>query len=1212
MLESYEALRQGQTPQLEEAMPLRAFLAFERAQAAAAGEAEKFWLAQFAGELPVLELPLDHPRPARQTFAGGRVSLTIDTALTSRLKQTATRQRASLFMVVFAAYNVLLHRLTGQPDVIVGAPFEGEVRALEGGARLYANTTHMLPLRSRIPSGERFADYLEARKQLVLEASEQQDYFFGRLLAQLRVGRDPSRSPLFSAAFNFENADFCQQLPGLEITAALETWPHRTPGGMSMFEVNLNIAEQHGALVCQLDHAEMFEPETARRWLSHFRTLLAAIADAPETPLEALPMVSADEEAQLLAGWNQTARDYSARPALLHELFTTQAKRTPGAPSVSDERRTLTYAELDQASTDLAATLVSGGAGPDVLIGIHLERSVEMVVAVLAVLKAGSAYVPLDTTYPPERIAYMIGDARMPLIVTDSALAGALPETTARILLVDSATQQGDARSAGAAGSTGLQAGGRAVLQHRIISPTSSTRRVLPASRRGSWSRTAPSRITCIGCRTISRSRQRTAFCKRRHFPSTFRFGSFSSRSRRGRNSSWHARAANAIAPTCSRPCNGAASPCCKPCRRCWRCWWPSPRCPQRSACVFSFPAAKLCRAALADRFLAARPDCALVNLYGPTECTVYASAHRCRPGEAPVPIGRPVANTRYYILDRQRQPAPMGVPGELHIGGVALARGYWRNAEKTDAQFVEFRGERVYKTGDLARWLPSGEVEFLSRLDDQIKLRGFRIELGEIESALRQIPGIGQCAVVARELAPGAMGLVAYYTRNGRPAPPPETMRELLAQTLPGYMVPAWFQQLETFPLTASGKLSMRGLPIPTAPASRSLQEPKNALETQLLEIWHELLGPQPFGTRDNFFELGGHSLLAARMITLIQERFGRKLEFSALFDLPTIEQIAHRLLRDQQAGAPNQAFVAINAEGSRRPFFFMHGDYVGGGFFSKGLARQIGADRPFYAVHPHGLHGDTPPASITAMAADRLAAIRAVQPHGPYLLGGYCNGALVSFEMARLLAAEGEEVAALLMLMADGSNYRNRHWQQLANAVSTMRGEDPQRRQQRFLAWRTHVDFARGVARHYSDAARDLWGQSWRERLPRIAHKLHRVMTRPHYFRDAETSRARRLQTLLQVGEVFGAAFATYIPAPYEGPVTLLWPADQATLDGLPEDYGWSAVSPRVELLHVPGAHHSCVAQSENVRRIGDVMRTVLEAADPVLERPQTLVLA
>ncbi len=345
--------------------------------------------------------------------------------------------------------------------------------------------------------------------------------------------------------------------------------------------------------------------------------------------------------------------------------------------------------------------------------------------------------------------------------------------------------------------------------------------------------------------------------------------------------------------------------------------------------------------------------------------------------------------------------------------------------------------------------------------------------------------------------------------------------------------------------------------------------------------------------------------------MLTLIDERLGRRIEFGALFDHPTIAEIAVLLLREQERGATELPYVAIHPQGTRRPVFFLHGDFVGGGFFCKTLAQEIGADRPFYAVHPHGLHGDTPPTSIEAMANDRLRAIRAIQPHGPYLLGGYCNGALVAYEMARMLEAEGEEVSALLMLMADGSNYRHRQLHRLASIVGAVRGEDEPQRRERFLDWRRKDWFVRGCIVHYTKAVKNVVQQPWPEIRRRVVRKARRILARLSARGESEPL-ILPFATPQLVSDAFGSAFSDYIPAPYGGPVTLLWPEAQAPMEGCDEAYGWASVCPNYELRFIPGQHHSCVAKVENVRRIGAVMRETLEASDPVAPIRSPLVTA
>ncbi|RYD69564.1 MAG: non-ribosomal peptide synthetase, partial [Verrucomicrobiaceae bacterium] len=364
-----------------------------------------------------------------------------------------------------------------------------------------------------------------------------------------------------------------------------------------------------------------------------------------------------------------------------------------------------------------------------------------------------------------------------------------------------------------------------------------------------------------------------------------------------------------------------------------------------------------------------------LVNGYGPTETTTFAVCHRIERVQGPrVPIGRPIANTHAYILDKETNPVPVSVTGELYIGGPGVALGYLNSPELTAERFLSTPYGRLYKTGDLARWMPDGTIDYLGRTDKQIKLRGFRIEPGEIESVLGRIPGVSRCAVTAREISAGDRRLIAYYISDGTAELSAAILKETLTHSLPAFMVPNAFVEVSEFPLTANGKLAVDHLPAPTVECTvqDTYAAPRNALQAQMIEIWEELLKRPHVGIRDNFFNLGGHSLLAARMLAQVEQRFGKRPPFSALFENPTIEHLAGILLSEQQEIAREQPYVGIHADGSLRPFFFLHGDYVGGGFFCRNLAQRIGTARPFYAVHPHGLTGDRPKSTVE-MAAER-----------------------------------------------------------------------------------------------------------------------------------------------------------------------------------------------------------------------------------------------
>ena len=753
-----------QPPALEPAMQLGDYVQW-RAGAAAADlqESETFWIEQFAGTPPALELPTDRPRPALRTHKGARQILTLDKELTAALRKTAAARRGSLFMMLLAAFELLLHRLSGQDDVVVGVPFEGEARSLPGGEKLFANTTNVMPLRSRVAGETTFAQMLGATKDFVFAANEHQNYFFGRLIKKLGLPHDPSRSPVFAAFFNYESGKFQKELGG-NLTAELLTdgvVPYRSPRDTAMFELYLNVAEKDGTLHCECDFGtDLFDAETVARWLAHYRTLLEGIAADPDASIWKLPLLGSGERAQVVTGFNATETAYP-HDVCLHELVEQQAQRTPDADALIFEGQPLTYRELTSRANQLANHLRQLGVGPESLVGIAMERSLEMVVGLLAILKAGGAYVPVDPDYPADRLAFMLADARVPVLLTQQRILAKLPANGARIVCVDSqwdaaiAGQSTDAPASGAtadnlayviytSGSTGQPKG--AMNTHRGI-----CNRLL-------WMQDA------YRLGASDRVLQKTPFS---FDVSVWEFfwplitGATMIVAKPGghQDSNYLAKTISGqrvttmhfVPPMLSAFLDEPAV---------------AAHCGSLQRVICSGEALS---AELANRFFAIiGGPCQLHNLYGPTEAAVDVTFWQCRRGDEVVPIGRPVANTQMYVLDAQGQPAPIGVPGELHIGGVQVGRGYWARPELTAEKFVAdpFRdddGARLYRTGDLARWRADGALIYLGRSDHQVKVRGFRIEPEEIESVLSTHPNVGQSVVVARADGPGEKRLVAY-----------------------------------------------------------------------------------------------------------------------------------------------------------------------------------------------------------------------------------------------------------------------------------------------------------------------------------------------------------------------------------------------------------------------------------------------------------------
>jgi amino acid adenylation domain-containing protein len=710
---------------------------------------------------------------------------------------------------------------------------------------------------------------------------------------------------------------------------------------------------------------------------------------------------------------NQTCAEYP-RHRCLHELLTETAAHTPASIAVQCDGQSLTYAELDSRSNQLAHFLQKQGVGVESLIGLCVERSMEMVVALLAILKAGAAYVPLDPTYPAERIKYVLDDAHVQLLLTQRSLFSTLPETAAAVVCLDSKAREFEREDGGpvtsgarpenlayviyTSGSTGRPKGVQ--LEHRSVvnflcsmqrTPGMTAHDVLVAVTTLSFDIAGLELYLPLlaGARLVVASREAAMD---------------------GRMLMQLMAASDTTimqaTPTTWRVLMESG-------------WQGDPN-------LKVLVGGEALSADLA-RQLAHR--CGTVwNMYGPTETTIWSSVYKVDgKDDKLVPIGKPIANTTFYILDPHRKPVAAGSEGELYIGGEGLARGYFERDEMTAERFVadpfsSLPGARMYRTGDLARYRQDGNVEFLGRIDHQVKIRGFRIELGEIEAVLEQHSGIHQAVVIAREDNPGDKRLVAYWVPEARRTVAAGELREHVSKQLPDYMTPSAFVQMAKFPLTPNGKVDRKLMPAPSLQDFEAHAEylaPRNETERKLVALWEETLGVRPISVTANFFDLGGRSVLAARLFTKILRTFGKELPLSTLFRSATVEQLAKEL---EPSGEKHEysTIVAIQPNGTKPPFFCVHGG-AGSTLFLQQLAGHLGSDQPFYGIEPEGMDGkrfERP--TVEQMAESYLAAVRNVQPRGPYFLGGYCFGGLVAFEMARLLEQEGEQVALVALFSA------------------------------------------------------------------------------------------------------------------------------------------------------------------------------------------------
>ena len=844
-----------------------------------------YWRERFTPPPPVLELPGDRPRPAVQTFDGSVETLEIPTAFVESLRAFGRAQGVTLFMVMLAALDVLLHRYTGVDDIAVGTPIANRTDvATEQVIGLFANT---LVLRTDLSGEPTVRELLQRVRDSALGAYGAQDFPFERLVEIVQPVRDMSHSPIFQVMFLFQNVPFEPvELAGLTLSH-LEI---RTSSAKT--DLTLEVWETRTGLQVSLEYnTDLFDAETIRRLGGHFHRLLAEFMADPARPVSTLPLLGEEEWRRLGATWNATDAPIPER--MVPALFEAEAARAPEAIAACFEEQSLTYRELNERANRLARRLESTGVGRETLVGVLVERSLDMLVAVLAVMKARAAYVPLDPAYPTDRLEFMLTDGKIGTLITESASMDrlALAADVRTICLDrDASRVAGESGADGAqgpapadlayviytSGSTGrpkgvqiphcalanLLAGFRAIVEPgpgdvlvavttlsfdiaglELFLPLVTGGRVVIASREVAADPAKLMRLFTDAGATIVQAT-----------PATWRMLI---------EAGWQS------APGLRVLCGGEALP-----------------------------------ADLAARLLATGAQ--VWNVYGPTETTIWSTAHRVEEARGPVPIGRPIANTRVYVLDRHREPVPTGVPGELYIGGAGVARGYLARPELTAERFLPDRfsadpGSRLYRTGDVVRYRADGAVEFLGRVDHQVKVRGFRIELGEIESVLARHPGVAQAVVVAREDRPGDRYLAAYLRPAGT-APTIAELRAFLKEYLPDYMVPSTFTSLPSLPLTPNGKVDRKRLPEPEdrrAVSQAPFLAPRGRTEDALAAVWREVLRLERVGIDDNFFDLGGHSLLLVQVQAKLRSGLGQDVPIVEMFQYPTIRTMAAHLSR-------------------------------------------------------------------------------------------------------------------------------------------------------------------------------------------------------------------------------------------------------------------------------------------------------------------------
>jgi aspartate racemase len=1105
----YEAFLAGKTSPLP-ALPLQYsdFVRWQRERWDRGEMVEQlnYWKRQLGGKLPVLELPADHGRLPMQTFHGSRHSMMLSRALTEALREIGHRERSTLFMTLLAAFKALLCRYTGLEDVLVGTPVSGRSRPED--ELLFGFFVNILVLRTDLSGNPTFRELLARIRDVALNAYANDEVPFDQLVEVLRPERTTRHSPIFQVMFTM------QPLPvrSIELGSATLIPDEDIDPGTARYDLAVDVVEKDGGLKIYFEYnTSLFEEAPIRRFEGHFEKLLESIVANPDQRITELQLLTEGEREQVLVEWNSTRSDYPT-DLCVHQLIQVQASKTPERVAVQFGEVEWTYAELEARADRLAVQLQQLGVGPEVLVGVCLERSPLMMLAVLATLKAGGAYVPLDPAFPRERLDFMVQDAQVTVLLTQEHLTEALATAGLHIVCLDAAglmpgaggterpvskvTPDNLAYVIYTSGSTGTPKGVQ--ITHRsLVNCLVSLRRQpgLTEQDRLLAVTTLSFDIAGVELYLPLLAGARIVLASRAVATDAGRLAALLDQSgatvMQATPATWQMLLAAGWEGTrgLKMLCGGEA----------------------------------LSRD-LADQLLAR--GASLWNLYGPTETTIWSTLAQVDHGAHPVSIGCPIANTQVYVLDPHRQPVPIGVVGELWVGGAGLARGYLNRPELTQEKFIAdpFRpspAARLYRTGDLARYRPDGMLECLGRADQQVKIRGFRIELGEIETILAQHPDLRGATVTVRENHRGERELAAFVIPTRNPAPSASTLRHFLKGKLPAYMIPTHFVEMSSFPLSPNGKVDrsalMRWEGISLSTVTEA-ENPTNLTEVRMLAVWQRVLNRKDIGLRDDFFEVGGHSLLAAELCAEIQRKFNRHLSLSTLFNARTPREMA-AVLSEQQHLAPSQ-LLPFRTGGAKPPFFSVH---FGGGR----LAHYVEDDQPWYGLHLPSWDGLRNPRTVEATAAEYLRRIRTLQPEGPYFLGGYSFGGVVAFEMAHQLHRQEQEVALLVLVVP-------------TDLCRVIRGQP------------TLIQYLKGLGRKMVWMAGELSLAMGRRIPPRL---------RQHYTNE----------TSLQ-------AMGTYVPQTYPGRLVLF----QLTENGADVQNIWgSLAADGFEWYEVPGDHFTLLEE-------------------------------
>jgi amino acid adenylation domain-containing protein len=1118
-----------------------------------------YWKEELRGDLPILSWPNDFPRPAAQTYRGVLRNASLDPDLIQPLRDLSVQAGCSLYTTLLTGMSAVLHRYTGQTDIILGGL--SACRHNPESEALLGCFMNPIPLRIDLSGDPTFCDLLARARETVLGGLDHEEMPFEQIVSELRLRPDPSRNPLFQIIFalepdvspvdrqwNLTLEDFSSGASKVDLSIVLDDRGERVSGPI-------------------VYNPDLFEDSTISRLMAHWNALLRSVLANPDLPISLLQFMSPAEKHQILCDWNRTAVDYP-KNSCVHELFEAQAARRPENCAVVFRDQRLTYRELNQKANRLAHRLIELGVGPDVVVGVCAERSVEMIIALLGVLKAGGAYLPLDPEYPLQQLSFVLRDCGVRFVVTSGESAARVPSDGITLLPMDSpefTKKSCDNPSVPVrpnnlayvmytSGSTGHPKG--VEIEHRSIVrllfgidyfDLDETKTMLQfgpftfdAATLEIWGPLLHGGKCVLYPGKVPSVKELGELLRVHHVTTALL------------TASWF----NMTIDEDPQVLAGLQ---------------------QLAPCGEALSVPHIRRA------MELLPNVELINGYGPTETTTFACCHKIRhlpgPSATSIPIGSPIANTECYILDQNLQPVPVGVKGELYIGGVGLARGYRNQPDLTQERFIRnpFSDDpqsRLYKTGDAARFLPDGTIDYLGRLDDQVKIRGFRIELGHLETILRQHPKVqdAACTVLGENTH---KQLAAYLVYSKGSDGSSMEMREYVRTMVPPYMVPDKFVTLDAIPLGRNGKVDRRSLPTPDSVAAASPRipaVPQDDIEKEMVQLWEKLFPRQSIGCDDDFFSLGGNSLLAAKLVVRVEKAFGKRVSLASIVAAPTLKQFA-ALVRTHQPVKKIAQMTAVQPKGTKPPFFC-----VGGGVLFRRLVDRLGTDQPFLTLilRKDAVEKLKTPYSLEEISGHLLDAMRERQPNGPYYLGGFCQDGILAYEVARQLILCGEKVGMLFLFETvnpappTGDRVRS-YWRRTSIRVKFRLGQ---------LRKIGTPDFSCFLRSEMTNIRRRTTSFIWR-----TSYRAHRL---------AGDARLSSLDSIVHV------ASRTYKPKPLSCP-TLLFRGTQWPVASAGDPYfGWrSLLTGWNESIEIPG-DHTGIFHEEGAEQMAKQMKIHMKKAE------------